>query len=319
MNDEEIIRLINLGLSANEICLKLGLSNKQLYYRLSLLKINGYDLRRKYYSDGEITYYLKKDNDEYHDNVSILTSPKDTQFKAIVISDLHISSVLERIDLINDVYDYCIKENINIIINAGDLVDGTFGKRRKKYYNSFEQIDYLTKIYPFDKNILNFVCLGDHDYSLKKVYGQDIKIALENRRHDIIPLGYGTGILEVKNDEIIVRHKCNDINCDVSFNKKLILVGHCHQAKTIIGAGDVEIFVPSLSNILLSENNQLAPSMIKMTLSFINGYFKTGVFEHLLLKDKIYKASESQYELCQFKNTNVDYIKNEEKRKKLTL
>ena len=49
------------------------------------------------------------------------------------------------------------------------MVDGTFGKRRKKYYNSFEQIDYLTKIYPFDKNILNFVCLGDHDYSLKKI------------------------------------------------------------------------------------------------------------------------------------------------------
>ena len=51
----------------------------------------------------------------------------------ILISDLHFGSKFERVDLMNIVYDYAIKNNINLIVIGGDLIDGTFG-REKKYF-----------------------------------------------------------------------------------------------------------------------------------------------------------------------------------------
>ena len=45
-----IINMLKIGASANEIANATGLSNKQLYYRLSLLQLKGYDYQKKYIS-----------------------------------------------------------------------------------------------------------------------------------------------------------------------------------------------------------------------------------------------------------------------------
>ena len=63
------------------------------------------------------------------------------------------------------IYNYCISNNIHIIFFGGDLVDGTFGKNTR-IDNIDEQLAYIMKKYPFDKSIINFGVLGDHDYSI---------------------------------------------------------------------------------------------------------------------------------------------------------
>ena len=58
--NQKIIDMILKNASVNEISKVTGLSNKQLFYRLNMLKIKGYNFSRKYYYDGEITYKLQK-------------------------------------------------------------------------------------------------------------------------------------------------------------------------------------------------------------------------------------------------------------------
>lgn len=192
-SNKKIIELINNNVNVNEIVKIVGLTHKQLYYRLSLLKFKGYDFYRKYYSDGSLKYSQIKELDNNYNNGTIIRTEKsNNKLSFVFISDLHITNKKEDLIYINMIYDFCVKNNINIIINAGDLVDGLNGNEHFLKVKTYEkQIEYILKKYPFDKNILNFICLGNHDIESLLNEGQDIKKVLETKRHDLIPIGYG--------------------------------------------------------------------------------------------------------------------------------
>lgn len=316
--NKKILEMISKNASVNEICSATGLSNKQLFYRLNMLKIKGFDFSKKYYYDGEICYKLnKKFNME--EEVSLITKPSDKEFKAVFITDLHLANVGERIDLLNKIYDFCAKEEINIIINCGDLIDGLIGnKKYKKIKNIEDQIEYALKNYPFDKNILNFICLGNHDYNALESSGQNLEIALLNRRHDIVPLGYGNGTLNIKNDSILVLHPSTFSKNELkNISAGLIIRGHSHNSQNIIHGNVVDIHLAPLSNMHINKYSTL-PGFIKATISFNRGIFNIGTFEQFVFLDKLYKVNESSYELFKGKNNNQEIIKNEEDREQYT-
>ena len=145
--NRQILELINQNASLNEMSKITGLTNKQLFYRLSKLKNQGYNLKRKYYYNGDICYELVRGIIS-DDNVAILTRKKDDVFEAMLISDLHISHPNERLDLFYKLYDFCIKQGINIIINSGDLIDDLVIPNNKKFPSFDEKINYLLKMYP---------------------------------------------------------------------------------------------------------------------------------------------------------------------------
>ncbi len=309
--------MLENGSSANEISRVTGLSNKQLFYRLSLLKLKGYNFEKKYYYNGDIVYNLLKklnENNKESNTCTILTSPKDSIFKAIFISDIHIGNEHERIDLLNRVYDFCIKEGINIIINGGDFIDGLLGSRNKKIQGE-KQIDYALKVHPFDKNILNFIILGNHDKSLLDCKGINIAEVFESRRHDLVPIGYKYGILKIKNDEIFIYHKIPEISVNVDYKCRLKLYGHSHEMKFINTRDTSLIYLPSLIS-LPSLGTKNVPAVVKAEFSFINGFFKLGNFETFIFGPKnMYKINEVQCELYKGRNINSsESIMNEEER-----
>jgi len=313
--NDEILELIQKNASANEISKITGLSNKQLFHRLNMLKIKGYDFSRKYYSDGEIVYHLNKGFEKEKD-ICLITKPKDNELKLVLISDLHTSNEKERIDLLNEVYEFCVKNDINIIINAGDVIDGLLGSQAKKYNTIEEQIEYLIKTHPFDKNILNFVCLGNHDYDALEKTGQNLETSLFNRRHDIISIGYGTGIINIKNDKLVVRHPNTPItpkykNIDLNENT-FIISGHSHHAKQIYCGNLLNYKLPSLSD--LKTDNYSFPGFVKATINFNLGIFDNVLIEQYIFLDKMYKVNESFNQLYGSKKTDVNAIKYEENR-----
>lgn len=315
--NQKILDMINKGASVNEITSSIGLSNRQLFYRLSLLKIKGYDFKMKYYYNGDIVYKLKKNLDSVDNAKYILTSPNDTEFKALFVSDFHMGSKRERLDLIDKIYDYCVKEGINIIINAGDLITGLFGRDEKEILTNDKQIDHALKMYPFDKSILTFICLGNHDYDSLSRNGQNLANAILNKRHDIIPIGYGKGVINVKNDQIIVKHSGVPVATDFTpYENKLILTGGLHKYKTVIGGDNsCNIYLPTLSDLKFT-SDEILPGVIKATLKYTNGYFDVGNFEHLLVSSgQIYKIGESEYYLGRGKNISTETVKYEEVRK----
>ena len=234
-----LLELLKQEKTLNEICAIMNLSYKQVRERLLSLKKWGVNLKNTYYYDGEIAYHVSKSIQEETDsNIAIITSPKDTTFKALIISDLHLGSEKARVDALEKIYNYAIKEDIHIILNAGDLIDGVIGyyKVGKKHNNVVEQIKYALDMHPYDKNILNFICLGNHDASSKTKFGLDMEDILKNNRPDLIPIGTARGVINVKNDKIIMRHSVPTINIPVD-NNALVINGHSHETRLLYCCG----------------------------------------------------------------------------------
>ena len=171
--NSKILELIKQNKSLNEISQELSLSHKQIYQRLQSIKNNGYNITPKYYYTGDIKYKINKTLDR-NENISIITTNLDQEIELMAISDLHIGCTLQRLDSIDKIYNYCVLNNIHTIINCGDLINGSFGN--KNIVNDYEkQIQYFIKNYPYDKNILNYTCLGNHDIDCLKKNGLDLK------------------------------------------------------------------------------------------------------------------------------------------------
>ena len=315
----KVLNLIEEGYTINSICDSLGLSHKQLYNIFRTLRQFGMEFNKKYYYDGEVMYSLKKDLswDTKKHNVNIVTSPSCNEFKALIISDLHIGNELESVGAWHKIFDYCVVNNIHINIIAGDFLDGiTIGRNSlKKHSHPLEQMRYAINSYPFDKNILNFVILGNHDVDSLASYGMDFATYLRNFRPDIVPLGYGHGRINVKNDKIFVTHPIgitNDNSMELS-NNYLVFKGHHHTNKSIIGnTGNTSICVPTLSNLFISEEDFL-PAALVMTAKFKNGFFDVVNIDNLLIDTKVHIVSSFQYNITLTKDKNFDgKIKHEE-------
>ena len=284
--NEKLLELINQDKSVNEISSILKLSNKQIFTRLKTLKATGFNINNKYYYNGDIRYFINKSLKQ-DDETRIIVDPDQTEFKCIAISDLHIGSLIENIEALNLIYDYCTNNNINIIINTGDLINGSFGCRNK-INDLNKQIEYFFKTYPFDKNILNFTCLGDHDLSPLNDLGLDFKKIIDNRRNDIVTVGYESGTIKIKDDEIILRHPINTQE-PINPRNALILKGHSHKMRVSTGHANI-INVPNLSNPFLNSDGFL-PSALKITIKFNKNIFSVGNFEHLIVYKKVYPVS----------------------------
>lgn len=287
----QLINLINKNKSLNEIENILNLTKQQIYRKLLKLKNNGYAITNEYYYNGDITYLLHstdKVSKNIENNVIINMPDKENTFKAIVISDIHIGCDKQGLNALNYIYDYCIKNNIHIILNAGDLIDGWFGQNKKLNKDIEHQLQYLIKKYPFDKNILNFICLGNHDLNSYQKFGIDLKTILTNYRHDLVAFASGIGNIHIKNDNIVICHPINHSKSKFSeIEDSIIFKGHHHKYATDFNEffHNHIICVPTLSNIFL--NNQFPlPSALEIEFTInSNGKFNEGIINQLIYSD----------------------------------
>lgn len=291
-----LLKLINEEKTINEMSEILGISNKKIYNILTTIRGKGFEFDRKYYYNGDIVYLPKMSFiEKQYKGIDIITEPDNQAFEALVISDLHMGSTKERLDSLNSLYDYCTKEGIHIIIVCGDIIDGTYGPYEKKHNNINEQIDYALKNYPFDKNILNFVTLGDHDYDSLKNHGQNLARVFESYRHDIVVLGYCIGQINIKNDKIYVRHpsdKFDEVKLSPMY-KCLMLNGHSHKMGIRSTNNVTTVTVPTLSDLTCLTEAQL-PTAIRMSLEFKNGMINHGTFSQLMVTNQVYRLNEFQ-------------------------
>ena len=268
------------------------MTNKQILRRLNEIKMDGINYLRNYQYNGDITFFLNKNLNSSFKNITNIKMKKEDSFKAVIISDLHIGSELERLDLLYKVYDYCINNNIHIIINAGDLIEGmnNYNYVEKEVY--LKQINHLLDNHPYDKNILNFICLGNHDSDSLRKDGNNLAKILLNNRFDLVPIGFGKGALKIKDDYIYVVHPTSGIDINVD-SPNLILRGHSHKLKTVYENNQFTFYVPSLSDIKQVGSTNV-PTFLELNINFSNGLFKRGYMSTLIIKDKIYKFCDTQ-------------------------
>lgn len=308
----QLLKLINDGKSNKEICANLNLTPQQLCKLLLKLKNMGLMVSKRYYSDGSIGYkqvtamqelrYLKA----LHQDRTIITDTHENQLKFLVISDLHFGHQLERLDLIDRAYNYCIKNGINIILCGGDLIDGAYSKGEQRITDLYQQIDYFIKNYPFDKNILTFSVAGNHDISAFNKASLNIIDMCDNYRQDIIIGGYNNMGIHLKNDQILLYHHI-DGGVIRQTDSPIILHGHSHKYTTTVKNNSLEVTIPSLSEIC-----QPMPSALELNLFFDKGYIVNSKIKHVYFDTEDIVLGESTFDLRKNRGTSNEMIRNVE-------
>lgn len=259
----EIINLINNNMTLNDMARKLKISNRKVNKRIMLLENKGYLLEKILHDSGDISY---TNVDKKTSHTIKLALDDKTHFKALVTSDTHIGYIHDNMSYLDKVYNYAVDNDIHIIFNCGDLIEGDTNETHDLNYLN-NQFDKLVNEYPYDKHILNVVCLGNHDLSMM-YHGRDLKVALENERSDFITTGYGIGLINIEDDQFILKHHLNNVQHCILQNH-VILKGHSHKYKVKYSPNQAEIYVPPLSDIF--HNEQKNPGLLEINLELSNG------------------------------------------------
>lgn len=137
--------------------------------------------------DGKIvTMKPTKNNDVY-------VIPNNLEhLKLLLISDTHLASKYDRLDILRYLYDRAADEGVNYVLHSGDVTEGVSG-RPEQIYDLKEasyvgQRDYVIDKYP-RSDILTYMISGNHDLWWVKKCGADIVKDICDRRDDLHYLG----------------------------------------------------------------------------------------------------------------------------------
>ena len=172
-----------------------------------------------------------------------------------IIGDTQIGSLYQRTDALKAFYEYCVCEDINTVLHAGDVIDGwkvykgqefelapngrSWPEQRDMFSESIPRIDGMTTIF----------ITGNHDHSFKKLVGMEVGDELQRIRPDWKYIGadIGTVVLKANNGlkfSVMLIHPGGGINqYALSYRPQriienlpggqkpnLIAIGHFHKA-----------------------------------------------------------------------------------------
>lgn len=299
-----ILELIEKNKSVKDICLFLGITQKQFYVRLRQIINYGYQLKPRYQYNGDVKYIISNKLTNKSNKISIQV-PKDNElFRCIVVSDTHIGNLSSDIELMKYIYDYASKNNVTIIFNCGDIIEGEHSCDKKSQDTLEKQMSLLINKHPYDENIRNFVIFGNHDCHSLYYDGIDISCQIFNYRNDIVPIGYGKGVVNIKDDSLLLQHELSVMsNPVIKNNSRLALVGHGHMMKTKL-YDKLYICVPSLSWVSPDRTKRVVPGFIDMTIDFNDNKFDFVELKHLIIDSTIYQISESKCRMSEIGNFN---------------
>lgn len=120
----------------------------------------------------------------------------------LLTSDWHITSDnLNMIKRMSDnIYNYCKKNNINLILNLGDFLDVSSNSSIQTYDEDMRLLEQIIKFLPKDDSITHAILGGNHDMHVFNV-GVDPLEYLSNNRDDIYNLGYVISRLQFVNSQ----------------------------------------------------------------------------------------------------------------------
>lgn len=168
----------------DQICVDLGLQEYEVYGLVEMLKNEGYlyDI-----IDGKIIKVKPIKESELYQIPNNLD-----HLKLLLISDTHLASKYDRLDILNYLYDEADKKGINYVLHSGDLTEGLSGRPQQLYElkeaSYTGQRDYVIDKYP-KTDIPTYVIAGNHDQWWIKQCGADICRDISNNRDDLIYLG----------------------------------------------------------------------------------------------------------------------------------
>jgi predicted phosphodiesterase len=204
MEDElklKVKNLIKQKKSLEQITNELQLKTYEIFGLVELLKQDGYAID---FIEDRFSFIKEtpvKENDAYN-------LPIGENHRLLFISDTHLGSKYDRLDILRYLYDRAQNEGIDTVLHVGDMVDGSYPTRSNHQYElrahgADEQLEYVVKKYPFRDGIKTYFINGNHDYTHQRNDGFDIGRAIDREREDMVYLGQD--VADLKYGKIKIR------------------------------------------------------------------------------------------------------------------
>lgn len=230
---------INKKKSVDAIAKELDLERYQVYGLVQELINQGYlyDI-----IDGEIiklTQPVKTDD--------VYQIPNNLEhIRLLLISDTHLCSKYDRLDILRYLYDKADRTNTNYVLHSGDFTDGR-SHRPEHVYELKElsydgQVQYCVEKYPSYSG-KTFVISGNHDDWWTKSTGSEIIKSISRQREDIVYLGPDAADMKIGKLKIHLFHgkgaqayaksyKAQKYLDAMAIDKRphILQLGHIHQA-----------------------------------------------------------------------------------------
>ena len=185
-----------------KICKELELKDYELAGLITLMSNEGYNIE---YVNGEIVVMkapLKK-QDVYELPYNL------DHLKLLLISDTHLASKYDRLDILRYLYDKAENNNVKYVLHSGDFTDGrstrpeqVFELREPSYEG---QVQYCVEKYP-EFSGKTYVIQGNHDDWWYKSAGSEIVKSIAKERDDIVYLGADVADMKIGKLKIRLFH-----------------------------------------------------------------------------------------------------------------
>lgn len=245
MNEKEMMNkikyLIKKKRPLEDIMLETGLKEYEIFGFVEMLRQSGWQAE---YVDGMFIYrkeQIIKDTDVYQMEVG-------EKHRLMFISDTHLGSKYDRLDILRKLYDIAEEEEITTVFHAGDVCDGAYPNRPNHTYELRahgieEQLEYIVEKYPCKSGIKTMFILGNHDYSHMRNAGFDIGKAVAKERTDMVYLGQDVADVNYGKTKIRLFHGCKGQSYARSYRMQkyveqipsyekphILLMGHYHNS-----------------------------------------------------------------------------------------
>jgi predicted phosphodiesterase len=135
----------------------------------------------------------------------VMTSGPDGYHKFGALGDTHLASNYERLDVLNDLYDFYASEGVTQVFHCGNWIEGEcrFNRYELKTHGVRNQLKYMVDNYPRREGITTYCVAGDdHEGWYAQREGMDIGRMMQDEaeragRFDLVNLGYQEAFVDV--------------------------------------------------------------------------------------------------------------------------
>ena len=185
-----------------QICKDLELKDYEVAGLITMMHQQGYNIE---YVNGEII--VMKTPPKHNDVYELPYNLK--HLKLLLISDTHLASKYDRLDILKYLYDKAEKNGVKHILHSGDFTDGRSNRPEQVYElrePSYEgQVEYCVEKYPTFSG-KTYVIQGNHDDWWYKSAGSEIVKSIAQQRDDIEYLGADVADMKIGNLKIRLFH-----------------------------------------------------------------------------------------------------------------
>lgn len=217
---------------------ELNIQEYEVYGLVEVLKQKGY--LYEIVDDKIVKIKPMKSNDVYQ------IPNKMDEIKLLLISDTHLASKYDRLDILKYLYEKAEDKGVNYVLHSGDLTEGV-SNRPEQIYSLREasytgQRDYVVDKYP-KSDIPTYVIAGNHDLWWFKKAGADIVRDICNHRDDLHYLGSDCEDLKIGKLRVRLYHGAKGSSYAKSYRIQkyldsippeelphILQTGHIHQA-----------------------------------------------------------------------------------------